>query len=92
MSDGDKRIKTALQIFIAGAVILALLGAGTKIMNFYTEFGTSILISIILTIIAELIVIRFGGEFLKQHHITIWGFRVSVFFILVILVKYLVLS
>ncbi|MBI2660400.1 hypothetical protein HYX07_04520 [Candidatus Woesearchaeota archaeon] len=92
MSNGDRRIKTFLQIFIAVLVILALLGAGQKVMNFVSEWGTAIFLSIVLTVLAELVVIKFGGESLRNYHITIWGFRVTLFFIATMAVKYLFLK
>ena len=92
MPKKDNRIENYFKIFVYIAIILALIGVSPKIMDLYTEWGIAILISLIFAVIAETIIIRFGGESLKNVHIIVWGRRISIFTILTILVKYLFLK
>jgi hypothetical protein len=82
----------ALKIFVWIVIIMAVLGFSSGAINKITEWFIPIFISLILSLVAGQIIEAFGGGFLKAItiNVPIWKFNfpLSLFTLLVLVIKY----
>ncbi len=92
----EDKFEAVLGIIVAIAILGVVLGWPDKIVTLAIEWGTSVLIGIILSGVSGGLVERFTGDFFKNITITVpiagFNFSITLFFIITLIVRFLLFS